>query len=48
MDVEAKGIEYPVTLCEVLGIGGQHRLNLPKGQQVGQRRRTPQSGTFGD
>jgi hypothetical protein len=30
MDVEAKGIEYPVTLCEVLGIGGQHRLNLPK------------------
>jgi PAS domain S-box-containing protein len=30
MDVEAKGIEHPVTLCEVLGIEGPHRLNLPE------------------
>ena len=30
MDVEAKGIEHPVTLCEVLGIEGPHRLFLPE------------------
>jgi len=30
MDVEAKGIEHPLTLCEVLGIEGPHRLNLPE------------------
>jgi adenylate cyclase len=30
MDVEAKGIEHPVTLCEVLGIEGPHRLYLPE------------------
>jgi adenylate cyclase len=33
MDVEAKGIEYPVTLCEVLGIEGPHRLNLPETEE---------------
>jgi hypothetical protein len=26
--IKAKGIEHPVTVCEVLGIGGRHRLFL--------------------
>ena len=30
MEVKAKGIEHPVTLSEVLGIGGPHRLFLPE------------------
>ena len=30
MEIKAKGIEHPVTLSEVLGIGGPHRLFLPK------------------
>jgi PAS domain S-box-containing protein len=30
MEIEAKGIEHPVTLAEVLGIGGPHRLFLPE------------------
>jgi PAS domain S-box-containing protein len=30
MEVKAKGIEHPVTLFEVLGIGGQHKLYLPE------------------
>ena len=30
MEVKAKGIEQPVTLSEVLGIGGPHRLFLPE------------------
>ena len=30
MEVKAKGIEHPVTLSEVLGIGGSHRLFLPE------------------
>jgi len=29
MEVRAKGVEYPVTLFEVLGIGGSHTLLLP-------------------
>ena len=29
MEVKAKGIEQPVTLFEVLGIGGSHKLLLP-------------------
>jgi len=30
MEVEAKGIENPITLSEVLGIGGSHKLVLPE------------------
>ena len=30
MEVKAKGIEHPVSLFEVLGIGGQHKLFLPQ------------------
>src|SRR5262245_49629970 len=30
MEIEAKGIEHPVTLSEVLGIGGPHKLFLPE------------------
>jgi PAS domain S-box-containing protein len=30
MEVKAKGIEHPITLSEVLGIGGPHRVFLPK------------------
>ena len=30
MEVKAKGIEHPVTLSEVLGIGGPHKLFLPE------------------
>jgi adenylate cyclase len=30
MEVEAKGIEHPVTLSEVIGIGGPHKLFLPE------------------
>jgi adenylate cyclase len=30
IEVKAKGIEHPVTLSEVLGIGGPHRLFLPE------------------
>jgi len=30
MEVKAKGIERPVTLSEVLGIGGRHKLSLPQ------------------
>jgi adenylate cyclase len=30
MEVEAKGIEHPVALSEVLGIGGAHKLFLPE------------------
>ena len=29
MEVQAKGFQQPVTVCEVLGIGGEHRLTLP-------------------
>jgi len=29
MEVKAKGVEHPVTLFEVLGIGGRHKLLLP-------------------
>jgi adenylate cyclase len=29
-EVEAKGIEHPVTVFEVLGIGGRHKLFLPE------------------
>jgi PAS domain S-box-containing protein len=28
--IKAKGIEHPVTVCEVLGIGGRYRLVLPE------------------
>ena len=28
IEVRAKGFEHPVTLCEVLGIGGSHKLML--------------------
>jgi PAS domain S-box-containing protein len=28
MEVKAKGIEHPVTVCEILGIGGPHKLFL--------------------
>ena len=28
MEIRAKGFEQPVTLCEVLGIGGPHKLML--------------------
>ena len=30
MEVKAKGIEHPVSLFEVLGIGGRHKLFLPQ------------------
>jgi PAS domain S-box-containing protein len=30
MEIKAKGIEHPITLCEVLGIGGPHKLLLPE------------------
>ena len=30
IEIEAKGIEHPVTLSDVLGIGGPHRLFLPE------------------
>src|SRR6476620_1514782 len=30
MEVRAKGIEHPITLFEVLGIGGRHKLSLPE------------------
>jgi PAS domain S-box-containing protein len=30
MEVKAKGVEHPVVLFEVLGIGGQHKLSLPE------------------
>ncbi len=30
MEVQAKGIENPITLTEVLGIGGAHKLVLPQ------------------
>jgi adenylate cyclase len=30
MEVRAKGIEHPITLSEVLGIGGSHKLSLPE------------------
>ena len=30
MDVKAKGIEHPVTLYDVLGIGRPHKLYLPE------------------
>ena len=30
MEVKAKGIEHPITLFEVLGIGGRHKLLLPE------------------
>ena len=30
MEVKAKGIEYPITVSEVLGIGRPHRLFLPE------------------
>jgi PAS domain S-box-containing protein len=29
MEVKAKGVEHPITLSEVLGIGGSHKLSLP-------------------
>ena len=29
MEVRAKGIEHPIALSEVLGIGGSHKLSLP-------------------
>jgi adenylate cyclase len=29
MEVKAKGVEHPVTLFEVLGISGRHKLLLP-------------------
>ena len=29
IEVRAKGVEYPVTLFEALGIGGSHKLSLP-------------------
>lgn len=34
MEVKAKGIEYPVIVSEVLGIGGQHKLFLPEAADV--------------
>ena len=34
MDVKAKGIEHPVTLCEVLGIEGPHKLTLPESTEA--------------
>jgi len=30
MEVRAKGVEHPVVLFEVLGIGGHHKLSLPQ------------------
>jgi adenylate cyclase len=30
MEIKAKGIEHPITLYEVLGIGGAHKLLLPE------------------
>jgi hypothetical protein len=30
MEVKAKGVEHPVTLYEVLGIGRPHKLYLPE------------------
>ena len=32
--IKAKGIEHPVTVCEVLGIGGRHRLHLTEANDV--------------
>lgn len=34
MEVKAKGIEHPVIVSEVLGIGGQHKLFLPEAADV--------------
>lgn len=33
MEVNAKGVEHPVTLFEVLGIGGSHKLLLPNASE---------------
>jgi PAS domain S-box-containing protein len=30
MEVRAKGVEHPITLSEVVGIGGSHKLSLPE------------------
>jgi adenylate cyclase len=34
IEVKAKGIEYPVTLYEVLGIGSPHKLYLPETREI--------------
>jgi adenylate cyclase len=34
MEIETKGIEHPVTLSEVLGIGGPHRVFLPEAAEA--------------
>jgi PAS domain S-box-containing protein len=34
MAIKAKGIEHPVTVCEVLGIGGRHRLFLSESAEA--------------
>jgi hypothetical protein len=34
MEVKAKGIEHPVIVSEVLGIGGQQKLFLPEAADV--------------
>jgi PAS domain S-box-containing protein len=33
MEVKAKGVEHPITLFEVLGISGRHKLLLPDGSE---------------
>jgi PAS domain S-box-containing protein len=30
MEVRAKGLEHPITLSEILGVGGAHKLSLPE------------------
>src|SRR5207248_4553746 len=33
MEIEAKGIDGPITLYDVRGIGGEHNLFLPEGEE---------------
>jgi PAS domain S-box-containing protein len=34
MEVKAKGVEHPITLCEVLGIGGRHKLLMSEAAEM--------------
>ena len=40
IEVKAKGIEYPVTIYEALGIGKPHKLYLPEEREILIRSRT--------
>src|SRR5262245_16432652 len=37
MEVQAKGVEHPITLSEVLGIGGRYKLFLPETAEASSR-----------